>query len=365
MPPFPPSRADASNRSTSAVAPAQTQRDARFVVLIPIRDDWESARLLLDALDDALGGAGLTAEVLMVDDGSEQPWTTWDWPTCYNHLERVEVLPLRRNLGHQRAIALGLAYLEAERDRPAVVVMDGDGEDNPRDVPMLWRRCVDEGMTKIVFAGRARRSESRVFQVGYRTYQVLHRVLTGIPVRFGNFSVIPPVRLASLTTVTELWNHYAAAAVRSRQPHVVVPTHRAKRLKGQSRMNFPALVIHGLSAVSVFSEIVGVRLLILASLLLGALSGAALGLGVYVWWTGQVVPKSWIVGIGLILGLPAFLALLALGFCVLVLASRSSAGFLPCRDYHFFFDPPQPVAPRLTTALPAESASIPSSRRAS
>lgn len=363
MPSLPPSQANVSSRVTPALA--QTNQDARFVVLIPIRDDWESARLLLEALDHAMGAAGLSADVLMVDDGSDQSWTSWDWPARYDHLERVEVLPLRRNLGHQRAIALGLAYLEAERDRPAVVVMDGDGEDNPQDVPTLWRRCVEEGMTKIVFAGRARRSESRAFQVGYRTYQVMHRVLTGIPVRFGNFSVIPPVRLASLTTVTELWNHYAAAAVRSRQPHVVVPTHRAKRLKGRSRMNFPALVIHGLSAVSVFSEIVGVRLLILAAALCGALGVTALGLGGYVWWTGQVIPKSWIVGLGLILGLPAFLALLALGFCVLVLASRSGAGFLPCRDYHHFLDAPQPIAPRLTTALPAESSSTQPNRHAS
>ena len=78
----------------------------------------------------------------------------------------------------------------------------------------------------------------------------------------GNFSVIPRERLASLVVVSELWNHYAAAAMRSRQPFCTIPTRRAERLDGESKMNFVGLVVHGLSAISVYSDIVGVRLLI-------------------------------------------------------------------------------------------------------
>ena len=74
---------------------------------------------------------------------------------------RVEVLHLRRNLGHQRAIAIGLAFVEAERPRcRAVVLMDSDGEDAPEDVPRLVARCEQEGRRKIVFAERTKRSES-------------------------------------------------------------------------------------------------------------------------------------------------------------------------------------------------------------
>ena len=89
--------------------------------------------------------------------------------------------------------------------------------------------------------------------------------------RVGNFSAIPRGRLASLVVVSELWNHYAAAAFKSRQPSVSIPTERAKRLHGRSQMNFINLVIHGLSALSVYSEIVGVRLLV-ASLIMIFLS---------------------------------------------------------------------------------------------
>ena len=84
----------------------------------------------------------------------------------------------------------------------------------------------------------------------------------------GNFSIIPRPRLASLVVVSEMWNHYAAAAFKSRQPLCTVPTQRAKRLDGKSKMNFVNLVVHGLSAISVYGELVGIRLLVVTVLLI-------------------------------------------------------------------------------------------------
>ena len=74
--------------------------------------------------------------------------------------------------------------------------------------------------------------------------------------------MIPRERLSCLVASSELWNHYAAAAFASRQPYATIPTRRATRLDGRSKMNFVNLVIHGLSAISVYSDAIGVRLLI-------------------------------------------------------------------------------------------------------
>ena len=101
----------------------------------------------------------------------------------------------------------------------------------------------------------------------YAMFKLLHRVLTGKGVRVGNFSVMPRRRLSSLVVVAEIWNHYAAAVFRSRQPHCMIPTHRSRRLCGSSSMNFVSLVTHGLSAISVYSDVVGVRLLVMSVLL--------------------------------------------------------------------------------------------------
>ena len=48
--------------------------------------------------------------MLAVDDGSSPAGDSAG--ASARALRRVDVLPLRRNLGHQRAIAVGLAYVE-------------------------------------------------------------------------------------------------------------------------------------------------------------------------------------------------------------------------------------------------------------
>jgi 2-polyprenyl-3-methyl-5-hydroxy-6-metoxy-1,4-benzoquinol methylase len=81
-------------------------------------------------------------------------------------------------------------------------------------------------------------------------------MLTGISVRVGNFSILPRSYLSTLIVLSELWNHYAAAVFRSRLKFEMIPIPRGRRIAGASRMNFVSLVTHGLSAASVFSDIV-------------------------------------------------------------------------------------------------------------
>src|SRR5262249_32599838 len=114
----------------------------------------------------------------------------------------------------------------------------------------------------IVFAKRVKRSETKIFRIFYSLYKTLYYLLTSHSESIGNFSVIPACRLCSLVVVSELWNHYAAAVLKSRQPYALVPTQRAKRLEGRPQMNFVQLAIHGLSAMSVYGDVIGARLLV-------------------------------------------------------------------------------------------------------
>jgi glycosyltransferase involved in cell wall biosynthesis len=306
------------------------------VILIPVFNDWTSLALLLPKLDASLAGGGLTAEVLIVDDGSTIEPGDVGVRASFVALRRIDVLSLRRNLGHQRAIAIGLGYLDDCIRPPAVVVMDGDGEDDPADVPRLLGRLHELGGGTIVFAERTRRSESQTFRIFYSLYKILHRALTGQGVRVGNFSAIPRRRLASLSVVSELWNHYAAAVFRSRQPYCMIPTQRGRRLCGRSSMNFTALVMHGLSAISVHSDVVGVRLLMLTMLLaLFALGGISATIIVRL-TTDLVIPgwATYSVGLSLILLVQAVMA--AFNFIFAILGGRQGTTFLPSRDYSFF-----------------------------
>src|SRR6478672_2331601 len=96
---------------------------------MPLRDDWESAAELIRRLDRALTPRDCTVEVLLVDDASAQQCRVEDFQMEWSTVRAIQVLRLRRNLGHQRAIAIGLVHIQQTIDCEAVVVMDADGED--------------------------------------------------------------------------------------------------------------------------------------------------------------------------------------------------------------------------------------------
>lgn len=327
------------------------------VILIPVFNDWESLRLLLPAIDRALAAAGRSARVFVVDDGStlEPPDEFPEWD--FRALERVDLLSLRRNLGHQRALAIGLSYIERRIGPEAVVVMDGDGEDAPQDVPRLLDRLEAERGRKIVFAERARRSEGLAFRAFYWLYRHAHYLLTGQRVRVGNFSAIPRRRLSSLVCVTELWNHYAAAAIQSRQPICMIPTRRAHRLRGRSTMNFIALVTHGLSAISVYNGVVGVRLLVLSVLLAMMAIGAVVAVVAVRLFTELAIPGWATTAASFSMILLTQALLLAGLFVFVILGSRNSLTFLPRRDYkHFVYGVTRLYAPGRSRMVGPEAA---------
>lgn len=296
----------------------------RIVILIPVYDDWQPAELLLNDLDRSLAGLP-SVEVLFVDDGSREPAPRQFASQTFDNLHRVDILHLRRNLGHQRAIAVGLVYIFENIPCRAVVVMDGDGEDRPADIRTLLARFDQEGGQAVIFAARAKRLEGVLFRSLYQVYRLVHRILTGDSVRIGNFSVVPFESLGRLVVVPEIWNHYAAAVVRSRLRFDSIPIERGRRLAGKSKMNFIGLLLHGLSAFFVYGDIIGARLLVGFTIALPLLFAAiAVAFGIRVAYLGALL------GIILLQAIPMALIL------VFVVIGRSNTGFLPIRDCPYF-----------------------------
>lgn len=319
---------------------------SRLVVLIPVFNDWESVGRVIPDLDRVLASQSCEAYLVIVDDGSSvsRPQGFLQGRPLLS-IREVEHLRLRRNLGHQRAIAVGLAYVHAQLPCRAVLVMDGDGEDRPADVSSLLRKLEECGHGCIVFAERTRRSEGLVFSVFYHLYRFLHRLLTGYSVRVGNFSVVPSHFLEHLVVASELWSHYAASVFRSAIPYVTVPAPRGTRVSGKSHMKFVGLAVHGLSAISLYGDIIGVRLLIAASggivALLAALA-AVVGVRLF---TDRAIPgwATYSAGILTVLLIQVLLSCLAL--VVLVLGGRVRPGFLPVRDHVYFISQSTKVSP--------------------
>jgi polyisoprenyl-phosphate glycosyltransferase len=306
-------------------------------ILIPSFNDWEPLALLLAEISSVLSAAGRSASVLIVDDGSTELLPqSWLGDERYPGLQSIDVLRLRSNLGHQRAIALGLYHLHEFTTTQVVAIMDADGEDRPQDLPVLLAECEASGLRKVIFAARTKRMEGLAFRAFYNLYRRAHRMLTGIEVRVGNFSVVPRAAMTSLMAVPDIWNHYAAAVFRAKLPRTLVPLPRGTRLAGESKMNFVSLLMHGLGAMSVFSDQVSARLLTasagFATLALSMI-GVVVGIRIF---TTLAVPGWATYTVGVLLGLVLQSMTFAILFAFLIAHRRNSPGFVPLRDAPYF-----------------------------
>ena len=232
-----------------------------IAILCPAYNDWQSLAILIQHLDEAMQKSSMNVSLFIVDDGSTIELDPSVLPDVKN-IASIECLSLLTNLGHQRAIAVGLCEIEQRNCFDAVIIMDSDGEDRPEDVLHLLK-AHQENQKAIVVAQRVARSEGKAFKFFYFFYKNLFQFLTGQAIDFGNFCLIPCSQLRHINAMAESWNHLAASIVRSRIPLVRVPTSRAKRYAGQSSMNFIALVLHGFGGMSVFIDVFLVRLLMI------------------------------------------------------------------------------------------------------
>jgi glycosyltransferase involved in cell wall biosynthesis len=314
----------------------ETSAGTPFLIIMPIFNDWTSLHPLLRQLDEELSSKDLKVQVLLIDDGS-----TIKAPGSLNllgssRIARIEILRLRRNLGHQRAIAIALAHIEEKISCQAIVVMDADGEDKPEDAIRLIEEFQAGDRERVIFAQRTRRSENLIFRVSYFIYRQLYKALTGQEIRIGNFSIIPRQLLTRIVVVSEIWNHYSSGILKARIPHQYIPSDRSNRLAGSSRMNYVQLVIHGLSAISIYGDVIGVRAL-MATGMLALLSLFLIIVAIVVRSMTDLAIPGWatyVVGLSFIILLQSIT--ISFSFVFLILNGRNSYSFLPLRDYQFF-----------------------------
>lgn len=207
------------------------------VIILPNYNDWRSLVVLTEELKEVLNTLPGQWLMLVVDDASPSPRPT-EWRPSGVHSIRLVA-----NQGHQAAIFFGLAWVrEHWPDVERVVVMDADGEDDPKALPLLVQREED-----VVFAQRGQRHENWKFQVGYRLYKILFRMVTGKRMTVGNFAMLRGNVLHALSDAG--FAHFGAALLNWTGSKAYVTVNRRPRIDGQSSMNAQKLMYHGLRSL--------------------------------------------------------------------------------------------------------------------
>jgi hypothetical protein len=302
-----------------------------YLFILPVFNDWESVKVLqLEIEKEILSDKNLV--FLIINDSSDVEIGNFNGlrsKTC--------ILELTRNMGHQKAIAIGLSYSYKHFNATQIIVMDSDGEDMPTDIHHLTKRAGE--FNGIVFAQRSKRSEGALFRLFYLLYKFVFFLLTGKSISFGNFCLIPSKHLRKIVHVPDIWNHFSGGVIRSGIDYTKVPTIRGKRYHGQSKMNFIRLILHGLSAVSVYSDFMAIRLIFLSFILI-VVTSVGIGAVIFVRLFTHLAVPGWATFTVLALGIIFFLALL-LGLLLLfnVLSMKTQKTIIPAKDYEdYIFD---------------------------
>ena len=236
----------------------------KFVILIPIFNDWESLNQLLIEINDNIKNIKQARfDCLVIDDCSAIKNKKINIPSQINS---IKIIHMAKNKGHARCNAFGIKYLSENADLDYLILMDGDGEDRPEEIKSLVAKIFSEP-DKSVVAKRIKRSEGFFFQILYRFHKYLTLFTTGKLINFGNFSCLTKLDIKKLSLKASLWSSYSGTFKKNIKNYNEVSSIRGIRYFGPSQMSLFKLLIHSFSIIAVFKYRVFILSMIILSLL--------------------------------------------------------------------------------------------------
>lgn len=219
------------------------------LILIPVYNDWKSLNKLLSLINKKTKKKNST-QLLIIDDHSSKKMT-FQTKKFYN-IKKIDVLRLNENIGSQKAIAVGLKYLNQSRKRDYnyISIMDGDGEDNPENLNSMLN-IAKNNKNSVIVSCRKDRNENLLIKLGYKIHLILTFLFTFNWMSFGNFSCFYYKNLKKIFTNRSAWHAYSASIKKNTRIKRVYAV-RSKRFYGNSKVNLKFLISHSLRIIGVF-----------------------------------------------------------------------------------------------------------------
>jgi dolichol-phosphate mannosyltransferase len=218
-------------------------------LVIPVFNEEEVLPELYRRVTQVMVAAETSYELVLIDDGSSDK--TWEiMQRLRASDERVSLVRLSRNFGHQIALTAGLEHARGE----TVVVLDADLQDPPELIPRmleLWREGHD-----VVYGLRTRREGEGLFKRSTAAifYRLIGRLTSvHIPADTGDFRLMSRPVVEALKRVRER-NRFVrglVAWVGFRQ--VALPYERAHRAAGETKYPFSKMLRFAVDAIISFS----------------------------------------------------------------------------------------------------------------
>ena len=237
----------------------------KFIILIPVYNDWKSVSKLLKEIDLQIFDWESEVSVLIVNDASSEPRLGTD--SNFKKIKSVKILNMKKNQGHGRSLATGLKFITEREIFEYVILMDADGEDRPEELNLLFNKSKEHPGT-VITADRVKRSEGLLFKFCYQIHKYLTFIFTGHLIKFGNYTFLPKDSVLKMTEEPSTWCSFSGSLTKLIPNRVSIPSIRSLRYFGPSKMSFFKLLIHSLSIIAVFKRTTFLRSLIFLSVYL-------------------------------------------------------------------------------------------------
>jgi dolichol-phosphate mannosyltransferase len=218
-------------------------------VVAPMLNEEGTARIFYERVRAAMDG--LPWELVLVDDGS-----TDHTPAILAELaaedDRVRVITLSRNFGHQTAITAGLDHAVGD----AVVMIDADLQDPPELIPTMiehWRAGSD-----VVYTTRTDRAGESRFKLTTASwfYSIMGRI-ADVPLvaNAGDFRLLDRVALDALLAMRERNRYIRGMTTWVGFTQTALPYTREARHAGETKYPIRKMVHFALDAIASFSNV--------------------------------------------------------------------------------------------------------------
>jgi polyisoprenyl-phosphate glycosyltransferase len=218
-------------------------------VVAPVLNEEETLLEFHRRVVAALGD--LPFELILVDDGSSDATPTL-LAELANDDDRVRVIRLSRNFGHQAALTAGLDHAQGN----AIVMLDSDLQDPPeliREMLEHWRRGSD-----VVYAvRRGRPGETRAKLTTSRWFYRLFAKLAQIDLEqnAGDYRLLDRRALSALNSMRERNRFLRGMTVWVGYTQTAVPYDRDPRYAGDTKYSPRRMVRFSLDAIFSFSHV--------------------------------------------------------------------------------------------------------------
>lgn len=219
-------------------------------VIIPLLNESNLVKQLLEETFAGLKRTGEAFEVVCVDDGSTD--TTLQKLLDFRAgSKELKVLSLSRNFGLQAALTAGLEYATGDY----VIMMDGDFQDPPELIPVLFDKIRSTG-SDIVSAVREQRNEKLSRKI---VTNIFHRIFSAVSegeqvAKAGNFSIINKKAHQAILRFTERNRYLPGIRNFIGFKHDFILFDRPERLKGEAKMSRSKLFSLAADAIYSFSK---------------------------------------------------------------------------------------------------------------